>query len=388
MYKLVSIGSVKPAKRLSLWDVLDLMEEILRSWRVPSCVRVRDSEVVEGVEVYWALRNLGASLLPVGSETNCSVSLEKLGFFDDVSPRRDTRVYHDIRDLLRASWPTPLLQLKSYSNDTIRVWAKLEWYNPISLSIKDRTAWWILESLNEYTRIKGKVVADATSSNFGIALAALARKYGGRARIYLPKSAGQLGRKVARLMGGEVFEEGGDMTVDLIPRVVEDSKRHGYVHANQFMNDENFIAHLRFTAKEIHFQARESRLKLAGIAGSVGTSGHMAAIEFYFRSVAGGEFRVIAAQPARGDTIPGIRRTETGMVWLNLISKNIEVIDVTLEESLEAIKKVAREDGILIGPSGGAALAALEKFVGEGADTMEDYVAIIPDTGYKYLDML
>jgi cysteine synthase/O-phosphoserine sulfhydrylase/cystathionine beta-synthase len=177
------------------------------------------------------------------------------------------------------------------------------------------------------------------------------------------------------------------MTVDLIPRVVEDSRKYGYVHVNQFMNDENFVAHLRYTAKEIHFQAIGANLSLAGVAGSVGTSGHMAAIEFYFRNVKGEGFHVVAAKPDRESIIPGIRRTETGMVWLNIVSKNIKVVDVSLKESLEAVERVAAEDGILIGPSGGATLAALEKAMAE-TGIEGDIVAVIPDTGYKYLEMI
>ncbi|MEB3860092.1 MAG: pyridoxal-phosphate dependent enzyme, partial [Desulfurococcales archaeon] len=350
---LIPLRPLRPSRRLSLWDVIDLMGDILRSWRVRGCVSVRGHEVIGGHETYWALRNLGASFVPAGESGECDVGLEDLGFFNEVRPSGDPRVYSDLRGLLQGSWPTPLLLLRSYSSGRVRVWAKLEWYNPVSLSIKDRTAWWMLERLEEDQGIKGKTLADASSSNFGIALAALARRYGARARVYLPKSAGMLGRKVARLVGAEVFEEEGDMTVDLIPRVIEDSRKHGYVHVNQFMNDENFIAHLRFTAKEIHFQAIESGLDLVGVAGSVGTSGHMAAIEFYFRNVKGDSFSVIAAQPDKRSTIPGIRRTETGMIWLNLISRNIEVVDVSLDEAIKAVERVAREDGILIGPSGG-----------------------------------
>jgi cysteine synthase/O-phosphoserine sulfhydrylase/cystathionine beta-synthase len=68
------------------------------------------------------------------------------------------------------------------------------------------------------------------------------------------------------------------------------------------------------TAKELDYQARMAGLKLIAVAGSLGTSGHMAAVDFYFRNRYEGQFKTIMAQPARGEHIPGMRRSETGGV--------------------------------------------------------------------------
>jgi len=127
-------------------------------------------------------------------------------------------------------------------------------------------------------------------------------------------------------------------------------------------------------------------LRLAGVAGGIGTSGHMSAIAFYFKHRLGG-VDVILSQPAPGEVIPGIRRRETGMLWLSTLDVDYSLYDVTLEEALEVMEEVARSDGLFIGPSGAAALSALRKHC-EEKGCNGDYVAVIPDTGLKYTSLV
>jgi len=386
MVKLLPLASLKPLRELSLWDVLDLMREILGKGYVNECLKVNGNlEVSEGLELYWALHRLGVKFAPVGYG-KCYSTLEDLGFYDDVKGD-PVRVYGDSLDLALRGIPTPLVKLKSYSNERVRVWAKLEWFNPFSLSIKDKPLTYILKEASRRVSLEGRVLTDASSGNFGVALAAVAPLFKAKARIYLPRRAEPYGRLIPKVMGAEVVETDAELTVELLSRIIEDSKREGLVHVNQFLNDLNFESHIRMTAKELDYQARTANLKLVAVTGSLGTSGHMAALNFYFRSRYGGRFKTIMAQPARGERIPGMRRSETGMIWFTMIAEGFELHDVTLAEALKAVERVARIDGLLIGPSGGAALVALEKSMGR-EDLEGDVAVVIPDTGFKYLDMI
>jgi len=251
------------------------------------------------------------------------------------------------------------------------------------LSVKDRPALLILQKLGAPA---GASVYEASSGNFAVALAAAGAVLGYKVRVYLPGfAAGGYAERAARLLGAEVVvDEGAGLTPHLLERVKGDAAREGAFHPDQFTNDYNFEAHLRGTAREIDYQRLRGGLKLRGVAGGVGTSGHMSAVAFYFTHRLG-EVDVVLAQPAPGEVIPGIRRRETGMKWLELAGVNVEPSDVTLREALEIVGEVARSDGIIIGPSGGAALAALRRRCDAGDCSPGDYVAVIPDTGFKYL---
>lgn len=384
--KLLPIDEVRPSEELGLWDVLELMGYILERGYVDKCIRIREDRVVEDdLRLYWALRRLGVKLIPVGSR-DCYVDLEALGFYDEVKGD-PVRVYDSVVDLALRGIPTPLVKLRSYSSSRLRVWAKLEWFNSVSLSIKDKPMIHILREMSKRMNLEGMVLADASSANFGIALSGLAPRFGARAKVYLPRRAELFGRIVPKIMGAEVIETDAELTVDLLSRIADDVRREGLLHVNQFTNDLNFESHIRMTAKELDYQAKLAGLKLVAVAGSLGTSGHMAAVNFYFRKRIGLNFKTIMAQPAPGSHIPGMRRSETGMIWFAMIAEDYKLYDVSLDEALEAVVKVARSEGILVGPSGGAAIVALEKFLRE--ESLEgDVVVIIPDSGFKYIGLL
>ncbi|WP_062662588.1 pyridoxal-phosphate dependent enzyme [Aeropyrum camini] len=168
---------------------------------------------------------------------------------------------------------------------------------------------------------------------------------------------------------------------------MKDARSGGLVHVNQFYNDANFEAHMRGTAREIFVQSRRGGLRLKGVSGSLGTSGHMSAVAFYLQSVDPG-VKAVLVQPAKDASIPGIRRVETGMLWINMLDIDYSLAEVTLEEAVEAMAEVARSDGLIIGPSGGAAVKALAKKAGEGELEPGDYVVVVPDTGFKYVNLV
>ncbi len=94
--------------------------------------------------------------------------------------------------------------------------------------------------------------------------------------------------------------------------------------------------------------------------------------------------RAYAVQPTPGEKIPGLRRVETGIKWVRLVEVD-GVVDVTLEEAVEGVLKVARREGLLIGLSSGAVVAVLGKLSEKLAG---DVVLIFPDSGFKYVEQL
>lgn len=285
---------------------------------------------------------------------------------DELMPRPKTyRVYDSSLELLTAGWPTPLLKV---SNPPREAYAKLEWYNPFSASIKDRTVYYLLKS------VEGEKVVEVSSGNVAIALAAIGNVLNKKVKVYIP-SAGRYVTPLLDFLGVEYQMLDVSMTVEALEHLQKDI-REGAVHPNQFGNDVNFIAHLR-TATELDWQLASVGKRPDYIVAGLGTSGHASALGFYFGARYG--TRLIGVQPK--DWIPGIRRVETGMKWISLVEA--EIVEVSLREALEGVREFAKKTGLLIGPSAGAVYKA---FTAQGRDGV--YALVFPDSLMKYTLLL
>jgi cysteine synthase/O-phosphoserine sulfhydrylase/cystathionine beta-synthase len=366
------------ARRLEPEAYIPALKELLRKGTLELSVAVRGQEVVEGLEDYWSLRSLGCQLVPVteGQRARVNMSLESLGLYDEVTGS-EARVYGSVLELVRRDRPTPLVMIKRAGR--VRLWAKLEWYNPLSLSIKDRTALSLVEGKLDDIMLRGKVY-EASSSNTGVAVSALSRIFGFSARLYIPETAEQFGPDMIRAMGQEVVVKGSS-TAELRPLVREEAERDGAVFLNQFESYYNPLAHIRWTAKEIDLQSRFAGLRLKAIFATMGTAGHAAGLATYFRARRP-EVKVVGVQPAEGSSIPGIRRHDQ-WPW-PLLDAPAEVVDVSDEEAARVALAIARETGLLPGLSGGASIAAALR-AAEGEAEEADYIVVIPDHGVKYL---
>lgn len=384
MYSLVPIEKLKYEEKFELKEILETISEILRRDSIEEAIPTRGEAVVGSYKTFQALKTIGVKYVPVTSSEDSiklrePISLEALGFYDECVGDR-VRVYRDTLELLYKNWPTPIVGLKSLSKGEVRVWAKLEGYNPYSNSIKDRIGWSMVREALEKNRLK-EVVYEATSTNTGIALASISNILNFKTRLYVPESIQKVTDVYLKVLGAEVVRAPVSLTVEVIGEVDETAKREGATHLNQFENDANFKVHLRYTAKELDFQLRSSNINPKAIIGGVGTSGHMSAISLYFKSRYGERVRIVGVQPAPEEVIPGIRRVETGMKWIHWV-KFDEIVDVEREEAIEEALNIARKEGILIGLSSGAVVKAFKEVVeGEG-----DYILIFPDTGYKYAE--
>jgi len=307
------------------------------------------------------------------------VSLEELGIWGKL--RRSTlNVYENTLELLYKSWPTPLVKLSSVSSEERSVWAKLEGFNPYSNSVKDRVGWSMIMTALEEGSL-GDILYEATSTNTGIALTAIANILGRKTRLFIPKSIQKVSDTFLKALGAEVIRVPVSLTVEAIEEVDSKAKHEGAVHLNQFENDANFKVHLKYTAKEIDEQLRSIGLKPDYIIGGLGTSGHMSAISLYFKSRYGDDVKLIGVQPAPDEVIPGIRRVETGMKWIHWTEFD-QIVDVTRDEAIEGALTVARREGLLIGLSAGAVFHAFKETAKENGV----YVLVFPDTGYKYAE--
>ncbi|MBC7131221.1 pyridoxal-phosphate dependent enzyme [Candidatus Bathyarchaeota archaeon] len=290
------------------------------------------------------------------------------------------KVFDSTLELLYENWPTPLVKLKSFSKANQSVWAKLESYNPFSNSIKDRVGWsMIVEAMRSGT-LK-KALYEATSTNTGIALTSIANILGIKSKLFIPEAIQKASDIYLDVLGADVVRLPVGLTVEALDKVDAEAKAHDAMHLNQFENDANFKVHLKYTAREIDEQLESLKLKPTCIIGGLGTSGHMSAISFYFKSKYGDSVKVVGVQPAPNEVIPGIRRVETGMKWYHMVRFD-EVVDVTQSEAIEGAIKIARNEGLLIGLSAGAVVSAFQKI----AKKPGVYVLIFPDSGYKYAE--
>ncbi|AEH23811.1 pyridoxal-phosphate dependent enzyme [Pyrococcus yayanosii] len=253
--------------------------------------------------------------------------------------------------------------------------AKLEFFNPFSRSIKDRPVFNMMKDIRKRTRLY-----EASSGNVGIAMAALSAVLGHRFKAYLPKPTPKATEVLIRIFGAEIVRTDFE-TIDraFVEFVKEEAAREGAVNLNQFENDANFEAHYYGTAKELEEQLKSIGKEADAIVAGIGTSGHIAALSKYFRERYG--TRIIGVVPAEGESIPGIKRLETGPKWISEVEID-EVVEVTAKEAFEGVVKVARGDGLLIGMSSGAVVKAYEMTRPEGT-----VVLIFPDDGFKYVEL-
>ncbi|AHF80606.1 cysteine synthase family protein [Thermococcus paralvinellae] len=261
--------------------------------------------------------------------------------------------------------------------------AKLEFFNPFSRSIKDRAVFNMLMKAKQRKEINGKnKLFEATSGNVGIAMASLSNILGVKFRAYLPKPTPETTEILLKVLGAEVIRTEFE-TIDptMVEFVKKEAEKNDAVNLNQFENEDNFEAHYKYTAREIDEQLRSIGKKPDVIVAGIGTSGHIAGLAKYFKERY--DTKIVGVVPAKGEKIPGIKRLETKPKWVPKV-KIDEIIEITQREAIEGSIKIARRDGLLIGLSAGAVVKALEKIRDKYNGTA---VLIFPDDGFKYVEI-
>jgi cysteine synthase/O-phosphoserine sulfhydrylase/cystathionine beta-synthase len=421
---LTAIKNVKTAMETELANVLPTYAKFLKTWVVdtPLILDKETAVLLHGYEAFQALDLLSAERAPtfmvnlkemeietlnpqlesltrevilkagvegpklppksfslLAESVKISVPLERLTAKKRQN-RKALKVYNSTLELLHDGWPTPLVKLNSLSSAARSVWAKLECYNPFSNSVKDRIGWAMIKEAIEGKELK-TVLYEATSTNTGIALTSIANILGVKTRLYIPKTIQKASDTYLEVLGAEVIRLPVGLTVEAISQVEREAKADRAAHLNQFENDANFKVHLKYTAKEMDEQLKSLGLKPTCIIGGLGTSGHMSAISYYFKTKYGDSVKIVGVQPAQNEVIPGIRRIETGMKWFHNAQFD-EVVDVKQAEAIEGTIRIARKEGLLIGLSSGAVVYAFQRM----AEEKGVYVLVFPDSGYKYVE--
>jgi len=279
---------------------------------------------------------------------------------------------------------TPLTQLVRIPRSTITVHAKLESANPGG-SVKDRAACAIVLDAFERGWLPGRRLLDSTSGNTGIAYAMLGAALGFGVTLCLPSSASPERKQMLHAYGAEVIEtdglEGSDGARVKAAELAL-AYPHRFAHVDQYANPANPRAHETGTGPEILAQLGGRPLDLF-VAG-LGTSGTFVGVSRFFARTSPDTLRVAVEPDDALHGIEGLKHMATAVVppiFEPELARRREA--VTTEEAHEMTRRLAREEGLLVGVSSGAALVAtLRVAAATGARTA---VVVFPDGGERYL---
>ena len=284
---------------------------------------------------------------------------------------------------------TPLLKLARAvrSCAPVEVYAKAEWLNPGG-SVKDRPALnMILEGERSGELRPGKVILDATSGNTGIAYAMIGANRGYQVSLCLPANASPERKHILRAYGAQLILTDPDLQTDGAiqkARELYGSDPARYFYPDQYNNEANWQAHYKTTGPEI---IRQTEGQLTHFVAGLGTSGTFIGTARRLREF-NPAIRLISFQPDSGfHGLEGMKHMATALVPGIYDSKLAhEDLAVTTEDAYRMVKTLAREEGLLVGISSGAALAAclqVARGLQEGQEAK--IVTIFPDSGDKYL---
>ncbi len=276
---------------------------------------------------------------------------------------------------------TPLIPLRRVTAGLRgELWAKLESANPGG-SVKDRPGLWMVIAAEEDGRVKkGSVLIDATSGNTGVALALVCAVRGHRLTLVMPDRVSLERKRIARAFGAELVLsdplEGTDGAIREARRLAAADERLIYV--DQYSNPANPLAHELTTGPEIW---RQTDGKVTHVVAGVGTSGTIVGIS---KALRGKGVRIVAVQP--DDALHGIEGWKHMPSALRPAIWDERVADVHMtqstDEAIAMTRRLARDEGIFTGPSGGAAVAAAMRLAREEAGRI---VVLIADGGERYL---
>ncbi|HXX20010.1 MAG TPA: cysteine synthase family protein [Candidatus Acidoferrum sp.] len=284
---------------------------------------------------------------------------------------------------------TPLIRVSRLGAEfpNVEICAKAEWFNPGG-SVKDRAAYSMIREGERSGKLRpGKVILDATSGNTGIAYAMIGAALGYRVKLCLPSSASQERKQILGAYGVEIVYTPGDEGTDgAIRRVKEiyEADPEKYFYPDQYGNPANPAAHYATTGPEIWQQTGG---RVTHFVAGLGTSGTFIGTTRRLKEL-NPKIRCVSMQPDSGfHGLEGLKHMPTAIVPAiydpNLADENIEV---QTEPAQQLAKRLAREEGILVGMSAGAALwACLQVAKRVPRNEHAVIVTVFPDSGEKYL---
>ena len=297
-------------------------------------------------------------------------------------------IYQNITDLIGK---TPIVKLnKIPGEDMADIYVKLEYQNPGS-SVKDRIAFAMVEAAEKEGLLKpGGTIVEPTSGNTGIGLAMVAAAKGYKAILVMPETMSIERRNLMKAYGAElVLTPGPDGMGGAIARATELASMNGYFMPQQFNNVANPEIHRQTTGPEI--VAAFSEIGLDAFVSGVGTGGTITGAGEVLRENFQ-DIKIVAVEPTDSPVLSGgpkgphkIQGIGAGFIPSILNTKIYdEIVQVSNDEAFEMARRVAKEEGILVGISSGAAIEAalrVAKQLGKGKKVL----AIVPSNGERYL---
>ena len=295
-------------------------------------------------------------------------------------------IYDSILDTIGR---TPVVKLHRVAPAHVELYAKVEAFNPAG-SVKDRLALAIVLDAEGKGLLKpGDTIIEATSGNTGVALAAVAAARGYKFVATMVETFSIERRKLIRAYGGKVIltpaaERGSGM----VRRAEELAKKHGWFLARQFENPANPAYHRQTTAAEIlrDFAGR----RLDHFITGWGTGGTLTGVGEVLR-VARPEVKITAAEPVNASLLAGNEwKPHKVQGWTPdfvpaVLNREVadQILGVGDDESIATSRRLAAEEGIFVGISAGATVAAALK-VAADAPKGSVLLAMLPDTGERY----
>jgi len=287
---------------------------------------------------------------------------------------------------------TPLLRLNRISDETgAEVYGKLEYFNPAG-SVKDRIGFAMLQAAEREGKLdKDTVIIEPTSGNTGIALAFAAAAKGYQVILVMPDTMSVERRNLLKAYGAKLVLTPGSLGMRGAIEKAQELARElpkAFI-PQQFKNPANPAIHRETTAEEIW---RDTDGKVDILVAGVGTGGTITGVSEVIKARKP-SFKAVAVEPADSAVLSGnppgphkIQGIGAGFIpdvlRVDLID---EIVQVKNEEAFAASRRLAREEGLLVGISSGAAAHAAELIASRPENRGKTIVAILPDTGERYL---
>lgn len=296
-----------------------------------------------------------------------------------------------VNSILETIGNTPHVRLNRMFPDH-EVWLKLERANPGG-SIKDRIGVAMIESAEEAGELTAdSVIIEPTSGNTGIGLAIAAAVKGYRLILVMPESMSVERRRIMSAYGAELDltpREGGMNAAIARAEELREATPGGWI-PQQFVNPANVDAHQKTTAQEILADFPEG---IDYLISGVGTGGHITGVSETLKQTMSG-LQTFAVEPEKSPVISGggpgphkIQGIGAGFIPANLHTDTLDgSIQVSEDEAFDYARRLAREEGIFVGISSGASLAAVAKKLSEMADGSR-VLTFCYDTGERYLSV-
>ena len=287
--------------------------------------------------------------------------------------------------ILSAIGNTPLVELTKLNSKKpdVRIFGKLEGTNPGG-SIKDRPAYWMIKKAEESGQLtKGKIILEPTSGNTGIALAMIGAAKGYQVKLCMPECVSTERQHILEALNAEVVltpaKEGTDGAIRRAHRLLE-AEPDKYYMPNQFVNENNVLAHYETTGPEIFSQTNgEIDVFVAGM----GTTGTLMGV-YRFLKEKKPKVKVVGVEPPEGHAIQGLKNMKEAIVPEiynpQMLDEKVTIGD---GEAFETTRLLATKEGIFVGMSSGAAVAGALHIAEKM--TSGTIVVILPDRGDRYL---